>query len=137
MDLYEIVMNLAGPITPTGDHGVDQRRLANLGNITGLVDTLVVDLVHVSDSANRQEASVKKIGEHARDFLSQLSECLTEVGHVEYVMYSDGLRPKPGPHTIACLRCLRPMLINEDHEKRCPYCERELGNETQAEGTPE
>ena len=81
MDLHEIVMKLVGPVGATGDHGQDQRRIKNLRSLTGLVDKLVFEVDRASAYASRHEASMKAIGEHASDFLCQLSEALED--HVE------------------------------------------------------
>lgn len=72
MELYEIVMKLAGPIQPTGEHETDQRRLENLESLTELIYRLLLDISDAAKSADRPEASMKAIGSYARGFLNDL-----------------------------------------------------------------
>lgn len=72
MELYDIVRKLAGPIEPIGEHGADTDRLANLGEITTLVDQLMCDILSVAKRKNRHEASIKKLGISASEFIDEV-----------------------------------------------------------------
>lgn len=74
MDFHEIVKRLIGPVEATGEHGVDQERLRNLRELTELADLLLGDIQRAALDANRPEASMRAIGEHARDFLREVKE---------------------------------------------------------------
>lgn len=74
MELYDIVKKLIGPIHPCGDHGIDQERLKNMKALTVLVDKLLFDIENAVHCADRQEASVRAIGVHARDFMDTLKK---------------------------------------------------------------
>lgn len=74
MDLDEIVMKLVGPVMAVGDSGVDADRLKNIKALTTLVDRLLVVIHEASTDADRQEASMKSIGRHARDFLNEVAK---------------------------------------------------------------
>lgn len=73
-------MKLVGPISPTGEHNEDQRRLANLKVLTDLIDGLICDLVSIEQSANSIESSVKMIGQHAHKSLNNIASELVEAG---------------------------------------------------------
>lgn len=73
MTLYEIVTKLIGPIQPTGDHGVDQVHLENLRNMTELVGALLDNVRQAARASNSNEASVRAIGLHAREFVADVS----------------------------------------------------------------
>lgn len=73
---YDIVRRLVGDIEPTGDHGVDQRRLENLRELATLVDRLLHDIVHVSSASTRLEASMKAIGVAAEEFIEEVKKSL-------------------------------------------------------------
>jgi hypothetical protein len=72
MELHEIVMKLVGPVQPTGCHGTDEKHLANLRKLTDLIGFLLAEVNEASIAATRQEASMKAIGVHARDFLLEI-----------------------------------------------------------------
>jgi hypothetical protein len=72
MDLYEIVMKLVGPVQAIGDSEVDFQRFNNLKKLTILVDQLLFEIGRAAESKDRAQASMKKIGEHAFDFLEDL-----------------------------------------------------------------
>lgn len=74
MNLPEIVMKLVGPVQPSGDSRVDELRLANMKALTALVDELIDEIALAAPCATRHEASMKAIGVHARNFLSDLKE---------------------------------------------------------------
>jgi len=69
MELYDVVMKLNGPVDAVGDQGADQKRLANLKELTGLVERLLLTIHDASSTADRQEASMKAIGMYAKTFL--------------------------------------------------------------------
>ena len=72
MELKEIVMKLVGPVQPVGDSNADRDRLANMETLTDLLDKLLFEVNTASHSADRPEASMKAIGEHARNFLDDV-----------------------------------------------------------------
>ena len=72
MELHEIVMKLAGPVQPVGETNADARRLENMRTLTELVDMLLGHISLASGYADRDEASMKAIGAHARDFLNDV-----------------------------------------------------------------
>ena len=72
MQLYDVVTKLVGPIQPVGDSGADKARLENLEKMTELVDRLLFDISAVAPNAYREEASMKAIGTHARDFMDSV-----------------------------------------------------------------
>lgn len=72
MEMYEIVMKLIGPVRPTGDHAADQKRLANMEKLTELVDRLLFEIDSATTAATRTEASMKAIGDHAKDFMVRI-----------------------------------------------------------------
>jgi hypothetical protein len=67
-------MRLAGPVQPVGEHDQDQRRLANMKELTELTDRLLGEIYTASHAADRAEASMKAIGTHARDFMAAVRE---------------------------------------------------------------
>ena len=69
MTLFEIVMKLNGPVQAIGEHNSDTKRLENLKALQGLVVDLMEQIEEAAKDADRQEASMKAIGEHARRFL--------------------------------------------------------------------
>lgn len=69
MELYDVVLKLVGPVEAVGETNEDARRLANLKQLTELVDRLLYKVGDASVAITRQEASMKAIGTHARDFL--------------------------------------------------------------------
>ncbi len=74
MDLYDIVTTLAGPVQPTGDHGEDTRRLANLKVLTDMLERVLVDVRDAARCANRPEESMRRIGAYANDFINDIAE---------------------------------------------------------------
>lgn len=69
MELNEIVMRLVGPVHAIGEHNADQKRLANLKVLTSLIVSLMEEVEEAAKTADRPEASMKAIGNHARAFL--------------------------------------------------------------------
>lgn len=70
MDLHDVVMKLVGPVRAVGETRADDLRLANLKVLTALVNLLLREIETAAGDADRQEASMKAIGKHAKDFLS-------------------------------------------------------------------
>ena len=73
MELYEIVMKLVGPVQPVGETNIDARRLENMKELTQLVDQLLGQIENASRYADKAEASVKEIGQHARNFINEVT----------------------------------------------------------------
>lgn len=67
--VYEVTKKLIGPINPIGDSSVDAERLKNLDEMIVLLDQLMFDMRQVAQNATRQEASMKKAGERAKNFI--------------------------------------------------------------------
>lgn len=74
MELYDVVLKLVGPVEAVGETNEDARRLANLKELTALVDRLLYKISDASIAVGRQEASMKAIGMHARKFLQEVRE---------------------------------------------------------------
>lgn len=74
MEIVDIVRKLIGPVTPTGQHGVDVERRKNLDELTTLVDKLLFDINSLVPFANRPEASMKAIGQDAAAFMEGIEE---------------------------------------------------------------
>ena len=73
MELYDIVNKLVGPIRPIGDSVEDAERLANLKNLTDLLDKCLTDIDHIADEfAHRDEWSMKQAGRHCVTFLDTI-----------------------------------------------------------------
>lgn len=72
IDNYEVVQKLIGPIKPVGEHHADEKRFENLKAMCELVDKLVTDIDEVIPNKNRIEASMKRAGEYADNFLTNL-----------------------------------------------------------------
>jgi hypothetical protein len=73
MELHEIVKKLVGEINPVGASHIDSQRFENLKTLISLVDALLNDIDYVSTFQGRQEASLKKAGLFADDFLNDIS----------------------------------------------------------------
>lgn len=73
-DLYDIVMKLNGPIQPTGEHGVDGERFKNLQSLMDLLDDLLYDIRQASRTKRNLQASEKKIGIYAHNFLVNVAD---------------------------------------------------------------
>ncbi len=74
MDLHDVVKRLVGPIKAVGETHEDEARFVNLCELTELIDLLLGDISAAAIAATREEASMKKIGVHARDFLHEIKE---------------------------------------------------------------
>jgi len=74
MELQDIVRKLVGPIEAVGETNADERRLANLKQMTELVDRLLFDIHGAAASKTRPEASMRAIGEYASKYLQEIKE---------------------------------------------------------------
>ena len=72
MEMIDIVRKLIGPIEPVGETNADNQRFENLQVLTELVDRLVFDIDQVGMQKNRTEYSIKRAGEFADKFLTDL-----------------------------------------------------------------
>ena len=78
MTPYDVVKKLIGPIEATGEHNSDQRRLHNLETAISVSSMLFVDIYTAARDKDSEEASVKKIGQRADEYLAELHAELTE-----------------------------------------------------------
>lgn len=69
MELKDIVMRLIGPVNAVGSSHEDEKRLANLKELTGLLDDLMHEVSYAASSYNNHQDSMKKIGRYAHDYL--------------------------------------------------------------------
>jgi hypothetical protein len=76
MEIVEVVNKLVGRITATGDSSRDDERLENLKLMCNLVEKLVEEIHFSARDKDSYESSVKKIGQYADKFLSNLKEDL-------------------------------------------------------------
>jgi hypothetical protein len=72
MELIDVVRKLVGPIDPIGSTHVDEDRYKNLVAMTDLVDRLLSDIDRVIPNRTRQEASMKRAGEYAKQFFDHV-----------------------------------------------------------------
>ena len=73
MTMYDIVRKLIGDVNPAGDESVDPKRFENLKALTELVTLLLSDIGEVQYyNKDRVEASMKKAGQFANDYLLEL-----------------------------------------------------------------
>lgn len=73
-DAEDVVMKLIGPVKAVGETNADTSRLVNLNNLTVLVDRLIAVIEDAAEDASRPEASMKKIGQRAREYLDELRD---------------------------------------------------------------
>lgn len=74
MEIEDVVMKLVGPVTAVGECNADAVRYENLNELTELIDNLINRVRDAAMDADRHEASMKKIGVSARDYLRMLGE---------------------------------------------------------------
>jgi hypothetical protein len=75
MDLYEVTKKLIGSIDPVGESRVDEIRFENLKVMLDLVERLIDEINDVAiENACRNEASMKKAGEIARQFIYSIRD---------------------------------------------------------------
>lgn len=67
--IIEVVEKLVGEVEAVGETWEDKRRLENLKKMIDLSDHLLRQIYEASLTRNRVEASMKKIGETAYDYL--------------------------------------------------------------------
>lgn len=72
IQLHLIIMKLIGPVEPTGEHDADRERMYNLKELTKLTDRLLFTISSISVYANSYEESIKSLGVHAQEFLTNL-----------------------------------------------------------------
>lgn len=71
-DIHDIVKKIVGKIYPVGETNEDSRRFENLQEMTKLVNHLLSDIDEVASLKDRQEYSIKKAGEHASKFITDV-----------------------------------------------------------------
>lgn len=79
MEMYDVVKKLLGPIEPVGETNTDDKRYKNLEDTITLIDKLLFDINQITPNATRDEASMKKAGKKAIQFLSEIKnteDCL-------------------------------------------------------------
>lgn len=74
MDLHYVVMKLVGSVHPVGETHEDEKRLKNMKELTELVEHLLFEIGSAAHLANKQEASVKAVGIHARNFMNEVRQ---------------------------------------------------------------
>ena len=74
MTNYDVIKKLIGPINPVGETNEDNRRFANLEEMTTVVNKLLYDIYQVSKEKDRQEYSIKRSGQYADKFLKEVKE---------------------------------------------------------------
>lgn len=72
MEIDEIVLKLTGPICAVGESHTDRKRMENLKTLTGVIDKLLFEVYRASSTADRQEYSMKEIGQYAKRFICPL-----------------------------------------------------------------
>jgi len=75
-NVYEVTHRLLGMIEPQGETSIDEVRLQNLEDTIQLTLRLLGDIIQVSQYKNRHEASMKKAGETADNFILEIKEFL-------------------------------------------------------------
>lgn len=78
MTNYDVVKKLIGKVEPIGESNQDSQRYENLLELIILTSQLVRDIRSAADFSDRQESSMKKIGDRAnrglQELLSEISE---------------------------------------------------------------
>ena len=73
-EICKIVDKLVGEVEATGESHEDARRLENLKNLIDLTDSCL-DKIHLASfSSTRYEASMRKIGRYALQYLADSAE---------------------------------------------------------------
>lgn len=72
MTNHEIVRKLIGSINAVRETYEDRQRYENLELTIELVDALLYDILRASSDSNRDEASIKKIGAKAKEYLDEV-----------------------------------------------------------------
>ena len=68
----DVVKKLIGNIQPYGATHIDEERFENLKQMCELVESLVSEIERVADNKDRQEYSMKEMGQYAYKFLNEL-----------------------------------------------------------------
>jgi len=71
-NLYDVTQRLCGMIEPQGESSIDEVRFENLKDTIDLTEKLIDDVISVARHKDRAEASMKKAGQKADDFISGL-----------------------------------------------------------------
>lgn len=74
MELFEIVKKLNGDVRPIGKSEVDEVRFENLKSLCNLTRELLLEIEVCSQEVSAYQASIKKIGVYADDFLNNIKE---------------------------------------------------------------
>lgn len=74
MTNYDVIKKLLGSIEAVGDANIDEKRYSNLEATIEVTEKLLSDINISSHDADRQEASMKKIGRFAKNFLQDMAE---------------------------------------------------------------
>lgn len=77
-NIYDVTQRLLGEIEPQGESNIDAVRYENLIDTVSLTDSLIDDIISVAQNKVRYEASMKRSGEYADNFISRLRERLNE-----------------------------------------------------------
>ncbi len=70
--IVAVVRKLVGPVQPVGETVEDSRRLENLEKLVEVARAAIQDVAEVTPNANRVEYSMKKAGQMAANFLSEM-----------------------------------------------------------------
>lgn len=73
-NVFDVVMTLIGPVTAVGESTSDEIHLRNMKALTSLIDSLLFVVSDQARHADRQEHSMKLIGEHAKSFIQEIKE---------------------------------------------------------------
>lgn len=72
--IIEVVEKLIGRIDPVGESNFDEKSYKNLEKAIELARHLIWEIHYVSRNSDRYEASMKRSGELAENFMQQLAE---------------------------------------------------------------
>lgn len=72
--IIEVVDKLIGRIDTVGESNFDAKTFENLKTATDLVHHFICKIDEVSGDSHRYEASMKRSGEYAENFMQQLAE---------------------------------------------------------------
>lgn len=73
-EIADIVMKLTGEVEPIGSHEIDNRRFDNIVLLMNVVDILIDEIQLQVPCQNSYEASVKKIGLKAAEWVMEKKE---------------------------------------------------------------
>ena len=69
MTIAEVTKRLIGPVEAVGETNADEKRLANLEAMIEVVDDLLLEIGYAATDKDRQEYSMKAIGQRAQKAL--------------------------------------------------------------------